>query len=259
MTETSTWQTILQSCPQKTDNILLSILVKIRSLGLPWLPDLRNQNLWAGTWNLPFFLSRALTFKNRMTFSRKLCSYFLYNLASNFPWVSPKRTLESPVHENCFCQAAEGSILASAQANFGACLTWSLIVFDTLFFLKHFILKYSSLLLSRWLLLTYWLILLLPTFNYWVFLSSVLFLPQVISLLSCGSRCYPYTVLNPKLQSPIPLSWRWLSLSTSPLPYAIGILHLTAQRRTVQSRPLHKCAPSRSPLCQCHTLRLLKP
>ena len=253
------WQTILQSCPQKTDNILLSILVKIRSLGLPWLPDLQNQNLLAGTWNLPFFLSRALIFKNHMIFSRKLCSYFFSNLASNFPWISPKRTLESPLHENCFCQATEGSVLARAQANFGACLTWSLIVFGTLFFLKHFILKNSPLLLSHWLLLSYWLILLLPTFNYWVFLSSVLFLPQVISPLSCRSRCSPCTVSNPRFQSPIPLSWRRLSSSTSPLPYAIGILHLTAQRRTIHSRPWHTRAPSRSSLCPCHILRLLKP
>ena len=72
-----------------------------------------------------------------MIFSRKLCSHFFSNLASNFPWLSPARTLESPIHENRFHQTTEGSVLAKAKVNFGACLKWSLIVFDLLF-LKHF-------------------------------------------------------------------------------------------------------------------------
>ena len=125
-----------KSAPRKLTIFSSLFLLKLDLWGFPNSQIYRTRIFGLGP-GICHFLSQEHWPLRHMIFSRKLCSHFFSNLASNFPWLSPARTLESLIHENRFHQTTEGSIVAKAKVNFGACLMWSLIVFDLLF-LKHF-------------------------------------------------------------------------------------------------------------------------
>lgn len=203
-----------KSAPRKLTIFSSLFLLKLDLWGFPNSQIYRTRIFGLGP-GICHFLSQEHWPLRHMIFSRKLCSHFFSNLASNFI-DSPQQGLwRAWSMKTAFIRPLRAPSWQRPRSTLGPvlCDPWLYLTFSFWNTLGN-----SSLFLSHWLLLH--LLAYFPSPNLW------LWDPFIFSVVPPSGD----------LTSVLWLEMLSVSLSVSPLPHAIGILYSPVQRRIVYSR-----------------------